>query len=77
MLMCRRHWFMVPRLLRARVWATYRPGQCDDMKPSGDYAEAAKAAVTAVAEREGREPDTRLYDLILSRRGARSETSRG
>lgn len=26
MLMCRRHWFMVPKLLRDTVWETYRNG---------------------------------------------------
>lgn len=65
MLMCRRHWFMVPRPLRNRVWSTYRPGQCDDMNPSADYCRAAKAAVVAVAEQEGRPADTALYDMFL------------
>jgi hypothetical protein len=67
MLMCRRHWFMVPKALRARVWATYRAGQCEDMTPSHDYCEAAKAAVLAVAQLERRTADTRLYDLLLAR----------
>jgi hypothetical protein len=26
MLMCRRHWFMVPRYLRSAVWAAYDGG---------------------------------------------------
>ena len=68
MLMCRHHWFMVPKLARDRVWRTYRQGQCDDMNPSRAYAEAAKAAVEAVAHKEHRAPDTKLYDLILARR---------
>lgn len=67
MLMCRPHWFMVPVPLRRQVWLTYRPGQCDDMNPSRRYAEAARAAVVAVAQNEGREPDTRLYDIIIRR----------
>lgn len=54
MLMCRRHWFMVPRPLRARVWATYRPGQCDDKAPSEAWHAAAVAAIAAVAEKEGK-----------------------
>lgn len=66
MLMCRRHWFMVPKALRDMVWSTYRR-QCDDMNPSAAYCQAAKAAVTVVAEREGRTPDVRLYDVILAR----------
>lgn len=52
MLMCRRHWFMVPKPVRARVWATYRAGQCDDMRPSEAWHEAADAAIAAVAAKE-------------------------
>ena len=54
MLMCSRHWRMVPYRLRKAVWATYRDGQCDDMRPSADYCRAAGAAVNAVAALEGR-----------------------
>lgn len=63
---CRRHWFMVPKALRDRIWATYRAGQEDDWKPSRRYLEAAKAAVVAVAQKEGVKPDTRVYDAFLS-----------
>jgi hypothetical protein len=69
MFMCRPHWFSVPKRLRDEVWRTYREGQCDDKQPSADYCRAAKAAVIAVAEREGREPDTALYDLYLRSEG--------
>lgn len=54
LLMCGRHWRMVPGLLRARVWATYREGQEVDKKPSQAYMEAQRAAIEAVALREGR-----------------------
>lgn len=33
-LMCAKHWAMVPKPQQDRVYATYRPGQCDDMRPS-------------------------------------------
>jgi hypothetical protein len=62
MLMCRRHWFMVPKTLRARVWATYREGQCDDWQSSAAYCEAAKAAVTAVAQREVFNPEPPCHE---------------
>lgn len=52
MLMCRRHWFMVPKKLRDAVWATYRPGQCDDKQPSEAWHKAADAAILAVAQKE-------------------------
>lgn len=48
MLMCRRHWFMVPKRLRDEVWRTYRPGQCDDMRPSRSWHSAADAAIEYV-----------------------------
>lgn len=62
--MCKRHWFMVPKQMRDRVWATYRPGQCDDWQPSAAYCDAATEAVQAVAEKEGIEPDVELYRVF-------------
>lgn len=52
MLMCKKHWFMVPKAIRNAVWKTYRPGQCDDMRPSEEWFEAAKMAIEAVARKE-------------------------
>lgn len=66
MFMCKRHWFSVPKRLRDEIWRTYRDGQCDDMSPSVDYCRAAKAAVIAIAEKEGHKPDTAIYDLYLT-----------
>lgn len=53
MLMCRRHWFMLPRVLRSRIWATYRDGQCDDWTITHAYANAARDAVMFVGRKEG------------------------
>lgn len=58
MLMCRRHWFMVPKPLQARVWATYRAGQEIDKNPSGAYMEAQRAAIAAVKAKEATNGDT-------------------
>ena len=63
-LMCRRHWFSLPKTLRDSIWATYRPGQCDDKSPSVKYCRAAKAAVIYIARREGVKSDTQLYDWL-------------
>lgn len=38
---CRAHWFRLPRRLRELIWATYRPGQEIDMRPSDAYLDAA------------------------------------
>jgi hypothetical protein len=53
MLMCRKHWRMVPRRLQAAVWDTYVPGQERRKDPTPEYLDAALAAVAAVAEAEG------------------------
>lgn len=57
MLMCAKHWRMVPKAEQAAVWATYRPGQERRMNPSVAYLNAAAEAVRAVAEKEGYGPD--------------------
>ena len=64
---CRKHWSMVPMAIRKRILATYRSGQCDDLSPSAEYCQAARDAVIAVAEKEGIEPDTVLYDMFETR----------
>ena len=30
---CRRHWFMLPKYLRDKVWRAYRPGQEEGLVP--------------------------------------------
>lgn len=57
MLMCKKHWYMVPRALRDRVWETYRPGQERDKSPSSEYMIAHHEAVAAVAKAEGHEAE--------------------
>lgn len=64
MFMCKRHWFSLPKAMRDRIWATYRPGQCDDWKISHEYANAARAAVRFIATKEGKEPNTSIYDAL-------------
>ena len=54
MLMCRRHWRMVPRALQAAVWAEYVPGQERRKDPTESYLDAAHEAIRAVAAKEGR-----------------------
>ena len=52
MLMCFRHWRMVPRDLQKLVWSYYRPGQEIDKRPSTEYLEVMEAAIDAVAQKE-------------------------
>jgi hypothetical protein len=44
-LMCRTHWYTVPKELRDQVWATWRSGQGAD---SRDHQEAVRRAIAAV-----------------------------
>jgi hypothetical protein len=53
-LMCSAHWRRVPSKIQASVWVHYRNGQCDDMRPSREWYEAASAAIGAVARLEGK-----------------------
>lgn len=48
LLMCYKHWKMVPKDIQNRVWKYYRPGQCDDKDPSKEWLDAADAAIDAV-----------------------------
>lgn len=61
MLMCRRHWRMVPRDVQALVWAEYRPGQEIRKDPTRAYLTAANRAIDAVAAIEGRGVTTDLF----------------
>lgn len=39
---CKPHWFKLPKLLRAKVWMNYEPGQEISMTPSAGYLEVAQ-----------------------------------
>lgn len=51
---CRPHWFTIPKVLRTRIWRTYKPGQEITMKPSQDYLAAAAAIQDWIREHEAR-----------------------
>lgn len=52
MLMCFKHWKMVPRQIQLKVWRHYRPGQCEDKQPSPGWHQAADEAIAAVLRQE-------------------------
>lgn len=53
MLMCLRHWKMVPKDLQREVWRTYQPGQERGVaKPTKEWHDAADAAIDYVDEIE-------------------------
>lgn len=53
LLMCPAHWRMVPPALQRAVWAAYVKGQEIRKDPTPAYLAAAKAAIEAVAKKEG------------------------
>jgi hypothetical protein len=53
LLMCLRHWRMVPIDIQRRVWKHFRPGQENDKRPSPEYIEVMKEAIEVVAKKEG------------------------
>lgn len=63
LLMCGKHWRMVPIKIQRLVWAHYRAGQCDDKQASGEWHAAADLAIAAVALKEGKITDT-TYERI-------------
>lgn len=49
---CTEHWKRLPKHLKRRIWATYRPGQENDLNPSQAYIEAAQAVQFWIVENE-------------------------
>lgn len=47
---CKPHWYALPKPLRDRIWATYKPGQEKRMDPSAAYIEAARAVQAWIKE---------------------------
>lgn len=39
---CLPHWRALPAALRAKIWAAYRPGQEEDLRPSRIYVAVAR-----------------------------------
>lgn len=66
MLMCIKHWRMVPKWLQSEVWRTYVPGQETRKDPTSEYLAAHHAAVGSVAGSEGRYNEAvKHYDIAL------------
>ncbi|UNE66906.1 hypothetical protein FH588_20755 [Leptospira interrogans] len=61
---------MVSKDLQRMIWKYYRPGQCDDWKPSLEYCSTAKLAICQVGVEEGisvtgDEEELKLYDWFM------------
>lgn len=55
LLMCPAHWTLVPTTLQVAVRDHYDPKQCDGTaRPSREWIDAARAAITYIAKHEGK-----------------------
>lgn len=52
---CKIHWYMLPRELRSRIWATYVPGQEVTGTPSTSYVKVAREVQKWIADFEALE----------------------
>ena len=62
LLMCLKHWRLVPRAIQRRVWQEYEPGQEITKDPTPEYLDVMHEAIEAVAFLEGRRPPSREDD---------------
>lgn len=65
LLMCGRHWRMVPRPVQMLVWNAYVPGQEITKCPTPAYLEAAQTAVDLVRTIEANRPMAQGVQLDL------------
>lgn len=47
---CTKHWFMLPKAIRNRIWAAYNVGQEETKTPTRAYIAAAQEAQKWIAE---------------------------
>lgn len=53
MFMCKRHWYMLPKVMRDAVWEEYVFGQEDRMDPTEEYMNVTERAIRWLAIKEG------------------------
>ena len=59
------HWYALPKRLRDKIWATYRPGQEITKTPSVEYLAAAREVQDWIAR--GAKPEFTPAEEILTR----------
>lgn len=65
-LMCLKHWKMVPYQSQLKMLEHYRPGQCNDKRPSQEWFNAAQLAIAQVAQQEGAPMSRRHRELLAN-----------
>jgi hypothetical protein len=51
---CKKHWMRLPKILRDKIWLTYRIEQEVTLTPSREYVEVAKEIRQWILARYGR-----------------------
>lgn len=51
---CAKHWYALPKELRNKIWAAYRPGQEIDARPSEAYTLVAKQVRNWIVAYQGK-----------------------
>lgn len=64
LLMCLKHWRMVPKAIQILVWQHYVPGQETTKNPTAEYMKVQRKAVIAVARKEGTEIPSFMLDTL-------------
>lgn len=54
LLMCAKHWRMVPKEMQDLVYSTYRKGQCTTKTPSREWHKAANDCIKYVTDKESK-----------------------
>lgn len=58
--LCPKHWFMLPKTMRDRVWALYRPGQETRKDPSAEYLEHTRKCIEFVKAEEAKRAGAKI-----------------
>lgn len=68
---CKKHWFRLPKIIRDRIWLTYRAGQEITKTPSAQYLTAASGARKWIelAEEFGDKEATKAFEALIKERG--------
>ncbi len=68
---CSQHWFRLPKVIRDRIWLTYKPGQEVSKTPSPRYLIAARGAQKWIelAKLHGEKEATIAFTKIIEENG--------
>ncbi len=68
---CKDHWFRLPKIIRDRIWATYKAGQEITKTPSPAYLTVARGAQLwiGLASKFGDKQATAAFEKIIAEKG--------